>query len=270
MTKPVILRLIIRDMLYSWSYGKLKYIIFFCILSFLSLATSLQLKPFGTNSSGVFYFLLKDNGYIRVISDYEVPVYWVFIQFYIQFLIGDFLFDDQKKNRNYLLLRSHAKGSYILAKMGWVLAQNILIYLGIYFVIYISSGLVLNDFSIGSSPFFSNHIDPTLQYPITPGQLTFRILAGYFLTSLVLSSIQLLCIQFISPFITYFGVIILSGISTFSDIKWLPAIHSMILKQAVFDSDHNLTFHFSIVYSVVLYILVSLAAYSVFRKKDIL
>ena len=175
-----------------------------------------------------------------------------------------------RSNRNYLLLRSRAKGSYILAKMGWVLAQNILIYLGIYFVIYISSGLVLNDFSIGSSPFFNNQIDPLLQYPITPGQLTLRIIAGYFLTSLVLSSIQLLCIQFISPFITYFGVIILSGISTFSDIKWLPAIHSMILKQAVFDSDHNLTFHFSIVYSVVLYILVSLAAYSVFRKKDIL
>lgn len=110
MTTPVILKLIIRDMLYSWSYGKHKYIIFFCILSFLSVATSLQLKPFGSNSSGVFYFLLKDNGYIRVISDYEVPVYWVFIQFYIQFLIGDFLFDDQKKKSQLSIVKESCEG----------------------------------------------------------------------------------------------------------------------------------------------------------------
>ncbi|PLR78600.1 hypothetical protein CU633_05065 [Bacillus sp. V3-13] len=270
MTNHPIYKLFSRDMAYSLSYGKYKYLIFYCIIAALSLMTSLQLKSFDSNSVGTFYLLLKDNGYIKLLSEYEVPVNWTFIQFFVLFLIGDFLFQDIGKNRSYLLLRCRSKGQYILAKMGWIVAQSMILYIGVFVVIYFVSSLVLCDFSIGASPFFTDMIAPLMEIRITPGDLILRIILGYFMTTLVLSSIQLLCIQFISPAIAYFGVIILGGISTFSDLKWLPAIHSMILKQTIFDIEHQLTLRFSILYSLVLYVLISIITFFVFKEKDIL
>ncbi|MDC3414316.1 hypothetical protein NC797_14890 [Aquibacillus sp. 3ASR75-11] len=270
MMKYSIYKLFSRDMAYSISNGKYKYVFLFSIVAILSLMTSIQLDSYGSNSVGIFYSLLKDNGYIYQLSDYQVPFNWVFIQFLVLFLIGDFLFQDLDNNRTYLLLRCRSRGRYIFSKMCWIVVQNIVLYIVIFAVIYIVSSMTIGDFSVGSSPYFENAIASQMDIQITPVQFIARILLGYIMTSIVLSSILLLGIQFISPVITYFGVIILSGVSTFSDLKWLPAIHSMILKQAIFDYEHYLTLRFSIMYSVVLYFLVSIVTFIVSRKKDIL
>lgn len=270
MTNRSFYRLFFRHVIYSFSYGKYKYTAFFIIMAFLALMTSLQLKAFGSNSVGTFFLLLQDKGYFVQLSDYEVPFYWDFIQFFVLFLIGDFLFQDLENNRAYLLMRCRSRLRYILSNICWIVSQTIFIYIGLFAVIYVVSSLVLGNFSIGESPYFQHNIASFMEIKVTPGGLVLRILVGFILTSTVLSSIQLLCIQFVPPVMAFFGVIILSSISTFSDIQWLPAIHSMILKQNIFNLEHHLTLRFSIIYCVVLYAVVTILTIFIFKKKDIL
>ncbi|TCP29949.1 hypothetical protein EV207_10743 [Scopulibacillus darangshiensis] len=268
MKKRPMLKLFFHDFTYGFSYGKHKYIVFYSMIGLLSLMISFQLKPLGSNSIATFFLLLKDNGYIKQLSDYQVPFYWDFIQFSVLFLIGDFLFQDIENKRIYLLLRSRSKSHYILSKIFWVVVQNILIYIGLFTTIYIISSLALGDFSLGKSPYFKQNIVPLMVTKVTPGQLLLNILLGFIITSVLLSSILLLFIQFSPPIMIFFGVIVISSISTFSSIKWLPAIHSMILKRDIFNMEHHLTLGFSIIYCLVLYAFVTTFTFFVFKKID--
>lgn len=270
MTNRSVFKLFSRDIIYSFSYGKYKFIVFYSFIAFLSLMNSLQIKSSESNSVGTIFSLLKDKGYIYRLSDYQVPFNWDFILFFVLFLIGDFLFQDLENNRTYLLLRCRSKITYMLSKVYWVVVQNLLIFIGVFAVIYIVSSLVLGDFSIGQSAYFNNNIASLMEIKVTPQQLLLRILLGYIMTSILLSSLQLLCIQFITPIMTYFGVIIICTISTFSDIKWLPAIHSMILKSEIFNLEHHLTLGFSMAYCAVLYVLITFMTLFFFKKMDIL
>lgn len=270
MIKWPLSKLFFRDISYSFSYGKYKYASFYSLIALLALMISLQIKPLGSNSIGTFFLLLQDKGYIRVLADYQVPLNWDFIQFFSLFLIGDFLFQDQENNRTYLLLRCRSKCHFILSRIFWIVVQNVFLYLGIIVVIYVVSSLTLGDFSIGESAYFNHNIASLMAIKVSPEQLLLRILLGFIMTSIVLSSIQLLCIQFISPTITFFGVVVISSISTFYGNKWLPAIHSMILKQDIFNLEHHLTLNFSITYCAVLYVIVTVLTIFVFKNKDIL
>lgn len=270
MRKRSITKLFCRDMIYSFAYGKYKYLAFFGIIAFLALVTSLQLKPSEGNSVDIFFLLLQDNGYISEHASYRIPLYWDFVQFIILFLIADFLFHDQESNEAYLLFRCRSRLHYISTKICWIVVQNIFICSGLFVVIYAVSSLVYGDFSIKASPYFRENIESMMAINVTPEQLLLRILLGYIMTSIVLSTILLLCIQLISPIVSFLGVVILCTISTFSGIKWLPAIHSMILKTNIFDMEHHLTLPFSITYSVVVFSVTALLTIVFFKKKDIL
>ena len=270
MTNCSFFKLLYRHILYSFSYGKYKYSIFFGFMALLALMKSLQLTHVESNSVGTFYWLFKDNGYISRLADYQVPFYWVFIQFFVLFLISDFLFQDLENNRSYLLMRCRSKVQYILSNICWIVVQTLFIFIGLFAVIYIVSSLTLGDFSLGESVYFQQNIASLMEMKESPGSLVLHMFTGFFLTTIVLSSIQLLCMQFFSPIISFFGVIILSSLSTFSDIKWLPAIHSMILKQNIFNIEHHLTLSYSIMYCIGLYAIVTILTILVFRKKDIL
>lgn len=264
-----IFRLLRRDLLYSLSYGKYKYLSLFVLTAILALSKSMVLKPIGSNCVGVIYLLLQDNGYITQLSDYQVPLYWDFYQFYILFLIGDFLSHDMAKNQPYILLRSRLKINYMLSKIAWIITQTILIYVLLFAIIYIVSSLVLGTFSIGDSRYFTQTIQPTMQIHLSPEKLLIRILIGFILSGVVLSGIQLLAMQVITPMMGFLGVVILCTISTFSGLKWLPAIHSMILKQDIFNLEHHLTFTFSLWYCLITYSVVSFLSILIIKKKDI-
>jgi hypothetical protein len=236
----------------------------------LAITKSLELKSLSSNSVDTFYSLLKDEGYLYRLSDYQVPFHWDFIQFFVLFLIGDFLFQDIENNRTYLLVRCRSKLNYVLSKMGWIVFQNLFIYITLFVVIYVISSFILKNFTIGDSGYFHKHIESLMEIKTTSQNLVVRILAGYILTSILLSSMLLLSIQFLSPIMTFFGVIIICVISTFSDSKWLPAIHSMILKQSIFNLEHQLTLSFSMIYCGILYLITTLVTLYVFQKKDIL
>ncbi|MBB2481717.1 hypothetical protein H5P36_16160 [Bacillus sp. APMAM] len=270
MKKQSMFKLILRDISYSLSYGKFKLIIFLSIIAVLTIIISVRLKTFGSDNVGIFYFLMKDNGYVLQLSDYKPPIYWFFIQFFVLFLISDYFSQDISNNRTYLLLRIHSKGKYIFSKFCWIVTQTTFIYVMIFLIIYFFSSLVTGSFSIGGSEYFNRFIASSMEILVSPGQLIFRIFLGFFLTTIVLSVMYLLFVQFIPPIVTFLGVILLSGISTISDIIWLPAIHSMIMKQAIFDGEHHLTLMFSIIYSVVLFIFLAIITFIVFRKKDML
>lgn len=270
MGNRTILKLFNHDFTYALSHGKYKYIVFYSLMGFLAFMISLQIKSYGSNSIGTFFLLLKDKGYIQTLSDYQIPFYWDFTQFFVLFLIGDYLFQDHESNRAYILIRCHSKMKYLFSKIYWIVVQNLLIFLGIFIVVYIISSLTLNDFSIGSSPYFLNHIAIKMAIKVTPVHLLIRIFVGFVMASIVLSSVLLLCIQFTTPIVSFLSVIILCSVSTFSGIKWLPAIHSMILRSNVFNLTHHLTLGFSIGYCAGLYIIVTTLTWFVFKKIDFL
>ncbi|WP_077324727.1 hypothetical protein [Virgibacillus siamensis] len=261
-------KLFIRDLINSWQYGKIKYLVFFTIIIFLSTMKSLQIKQFDANSVGTFFLLLQDNGKIKHITDYQIPFYWNFIQFFILFLIGDYLFNDFQRNKTYALIRSGSRTAYISAKICWIFIQNIITVALLFLAIYVSSGVVLNDFSIGISDYFLTAIEPAMNMETSPEQLLFQMLVGFVLTSVVLSGIILLGMQFFEKITVFFSVILLCSISTFYGSKWLPAVHSMILKHHIFSQNLSLTFSFSIIYCIFLYAILSIAIVMVFRKKD--
>lgn len=270
MSLRAIFNLFLLDIFYSLSYGKYKLFGFLFFIAFLAIMLSLQLKSAGSNSIGTFFVMLKDYGYITKISDYQVPYYWVFIQFVVLFLIGDYLSRDMENNQIYLVLRGRSKLNYILSKMLWIVFQNILIFLFLFIIVYVISSVMLGDFSIGSSPFYQKSMVALMAIKVTPEQFLFRLFIGFIMTSIVLSSLQLFAMQLTSPILTYFGVILISCISTFSGSKWLPAIHSMIMKSSIFNQDHHLTLEFSAEYCAVVYVLVTGLTIYFYKKKDIL
>jgi hypothetical protein len=258
------------DIIYSLSYGKYKWVAFFGLVILLSVTTSIQAKAWHANSVDVFFLLLKDNGYISSLSDYEVPYKWVFIQCFTLFLVSDFLSKDIKTNRIYLILRCQSKNLYILSKLIWIIIINFFLYVCLFLIVYFISGSVLGDLTIETSPYFHHFIQPLMTMPTDPGIFVFQLFFGFFLTTIVLSSIQLLFIQYVSPMIVFLGVIFLSVVSTLYGTKWLPAIHSMILKHTWFEETHHLTFLFSDLYSTLVFIGVAVITVSLFRNKDIL
>lgn len=270
MNKYMILKLFNRDMTYSFSYGKYKYLLFYALIIVLTVAESLKIKSFTGNSVDAYFQLLKDTGYFYQLSDYVVPVNWLFIQLIVLFLVSDFLVHDFKVNSHYLLLRIHVKGEFILSKLWWIITQNTLIHFGIIIIIYVISSCILGDFSLEVSSFYHLYIDSQMIIPLSPLQLFLHIFLGYVMTSIVLSSLFLLCLQLFTPIISFCLAIIISSLSTFLDWKWLPAIHSMILKKDVFDYEHHLSIQFSAAYSVCVFILLSVITYFLFKKKDII
>lgn len=261
------IHLFIRQVTYGFSYGKYKYIVFFLLICLLAFMKGLQIKSIHGNSIGTFLLLCEDNGYLKL---YQIPVNWILIQVFVLFLIADFLYQDAEKNRIYLLMRIRSRLVYITSTLCWIVFQTVMIFLGLFLLVYVVSSLVVGDFSLGNSPYFSNFILPLIAVKATPIEVVVRLFADFILTTIVLSSLQLLFMQFFSPILTFFGIIILCAISTFSGLKWLPAIHSMILKTDLFNAEHHLTFLFTLLYSVILFTVVSIVTLFIFNKKDIL
>ncbi|GGE53103.1 hypothetical protein GCM10011391_34980 [Pullulanibacillus camelliae] len=263
-------RLLSHDLSYSLAYGKYKFIVFYGLIALLSLMMGAEVKSVANgNTVGTVYLLLKDNGYIKTLSDYELPYYWDFIQFFTLFLIGDFLYQDLNNNRTYVVLRCHSKLQYMLSKVCWLIIQNMLLFAGMFIVIYAVSSIVLGDFSFHSSAYFHHYIASLMNNSVSPGQLVWRIFLGYILTNLVLSSILLLLLQWLSPIVSFLGVIIISSLSTFLGTKWLPAIHSMILKQDTFNREHHLTLSFSVIYCAVCFVVIAAFTLYTFRKSEV-
>jgi len=264
----IIYRLFLRDWKYSLLYGKWKYGAWFLFFAFLTLMMSVRLNQYGVNSADIIFMLLKDEGYFQFLSEYEVPIYWVFTQFFIIFLIGDFLSEDFQKNRIYLLLRSRSKSSYFLSKIGWLIMQNIGFIIGLFLSIYLVSSITLRTFSLETSLYFQDTVVPLMDIPVSASEVVTRIIVGYLVTSLALSGLLFLTMQLLSPALAFLGIIILSGVSTILDSKWLPGIHSMILKQSIFANNYQLSMTFSLVYSFVVFLVSSIIAYLVFNKKN--
>lgn len=109
-------------------------------------------------------------------SGYEIPVNWIFIQFFILFLITDFLVHDAETNSSYLILRIKRREQYILSKLIWIVIQNILVYFGLFIVIYVISSLLLGDFSLEASSYFQDTIQSQAAISINPIQLIFTSL----------------------------------------------------------------------------------------------
>lgn len=267
MTDKSLYRLLIHDFKYSLSYGKYKYIGFYGVIVILALLFSLQQKEINGNGVTVIFSLLKDEGYFNQLADYVLPFNWTFIQVCTLFLISDYLFFDQENNKNYLLLRARSKKNYIASKLIWIITQNILIFTLLFIIIYCVTAMTTGNLSLNRSAYFNHSI---MELSISPSQLVLRILTGYIITGIVLSSILLLAMQFLLPVLSFLSVVILCSLSTFLDTKWLPAIHSMILKQDIFNSEHHLTLTFSVIYSMVLYIIVSIITLNVFKRKEFL
>ncbi|WP_353948548.1 hypothetical protein ABNN70_01665 [Sporolactobacillus sp. Y61] len=75
---------------------------------------------------------------IKILSDYEIPYYWDFTQFFTLFLTADYIFHDFRQNQLYVLLRCRSKRRYILSKIMWIIFQNLI------FHIYAITAVVLS------------------------------------------------------------------------------------------------------------------------------
>jgi hypothetical protein len=259
-----------RDIKLSFFYSKYKYLVFFTFLSILTVSKSLSVKNLGGGNVDVFFLLLKDEGYFLNLSDISIPVNWIFIQYATLFLISDYYVNDFKNNSIYILVRTQNKSAFFLSKVVWLIWQILIVFISISLIVYLVSSAILGSFSIKFTPLYKVMITTQLDIKVTPLILVLHILIGFILTTLILSIFQLLCMQFLTPIISYFCVISISSISIIADSKWLPAIHSMILKQEIFDVDHALSFQFSITYCVIIFILLAFISTYIYQRKDIL
>ena len=228
-------RFLYSEFVYSFSFGKYKYLVFYTLIGLLSCLISYQGNDLNGNSVDTFYTLMKDNGYLFQLSDYQPPIYWLFIQFSTLFLMGDYLFHDVEANRSYFLLRFQSKSQYILSKVCWIIIQSTLMYGLLFLVVFVTSSLVYHDYSLGTSTHYEVFLRTQMEEPISSEGLIVTIFLGYIITTIVLTILQLLLIQFFAPLLSFLLVAVLSVLSTFIDSRWLPAIHSMILKRFVFD-----------------------------------
>ncbi|GEM_PF-716658 len=263
-------KLLKKDLVQGFYINRIKLIIFILFIVVMTIGMGNLIRNNEGNIVDLFFVCYRDIGYIENIKELNsLPIVWIFINAFVVFFIGDFVYEDLRKNSIYTLVRTKRIQEYWLSKICWIFINVFLLYVILFAVTYFIGGLFLDN-SMKWTIFSNRLIKEKMVRELSPLKFTIILFIIYTSTSMSIAVLQTYFTLFIKPVHSFLLVIIIISLSIFLDNQLLIGIHSMILKHDYFDSWHGLSLIKSIVYNIGLISLLSYLGYRRIKNKDII
>lgn len=212
------------------------------------------------NINTMIFNTFKGCDFIEVGAKFDLPLLWLFINSYIIYAVGDYFYEDIKVNEKYVLIRSKNMGQIYIAKIVWSILM-IFIYYGVLILI---TSVVGSIFSREATRYIDKEylkVDTLI--------LIKNVFIMYTLTSISLVVIFITLTLCLKPTYSFIVDIVICLLSVFSSSNLFLGQHSLLLRHVPFNTFHNLTLNYSIIYNLVLFIIVITIGYTLSSKKDV-
>lgn len=254
--------LIKRDFTFTFKAILIKNILFQIVFLCISLFYIINLKGhYNVNYAKMVFENLKGILYYNQGDGFQLPMIWIIINFFIIFILANYMYDDLKNNGIYILTRIKKSKYFYYAKILWIIGNVFIYYLLIFLIMLIVSKVFLH----GDCKYIF-----IVGIKVNCRVFIIKTFLLYVTTSLALVLFQNAISLFFNPVYSYLITIILIVLSVFISSKLMPGQHSLILRHAPFNKLHNLTFIKSLIYNFILSFFSVLIGYINFLKKDIL
>lgn len=200
----------------------------------LSIYNKVQLGEIGITN--LVFEIFKGISYEDIsFKNFDFPLVWFMVNFFIVFIVGSYMYDDLKNNGVYILSRIGNPQYFWISKVLWIIINNL-----IYYLIVLGIAVIAGKRFSGSS----------LEKDLIETLGTLFIL--YFTTSVALCLLNTTLSLIVKPVYAYLIIILLLDFSIFLKNNLLPGQHSLILRHVPFDKIYNLTLWKSLIYNFVL------------------
>ncbi|OHX31076.1 hypothetical protein [Bacillus mycoides] len=235
-----------------------------CVLSVITLNGSNE-----TNNCLDLWFLLFGG-----VKDYTPgtmqfpPFSWLLIQASLAFLVGDYLYNELKENSFYVLVRVKRRFNWFFAKIVWIIITVVLFYMTILLSLVLSSlylDLDINMWGSYSRTIFENQ-EILFINPLTFFSLSFFIC---FITSLVLSLVQVMLTLIIKPIYSYIFIIFILLLSVYISSPILLGRYLMVIRYIDYFSNGIFEGMHIIVYEILVFFFVLILGSIYFRKMNL-
>jgi len=254
----------IKKNVFKWVFWCV-FLLVLCALSIITLNSENQVN----SSLDLWFFLFTGvRDYTPGIIQFP-PFSWLLIQAFLAFLVGDYLYNELKENSFYALLRVKKRRDWFLAKVVWLIVTVMLFYITILICLILSSfylDLNINMWGNYSNTVFKNH----LVLSINP--LTFFVLSFFscFITSLVISLVQVVLTMIMKPIYSYIFIIVILLISIYVPSPILLGRYLMVIRYIEFFSNGFFEGTYIILCEILLFFFVLILGSIYFKRMDLI
>lgn len=193
-------------------------------------------------------------------SGFQFPIFWLLINAYILYVVGDYISNDMKKNGKYVLIRV-GKIQYIyISKVIWASIAIIIYYSSLLVITCILANLNYS----GIYKIMSEHYNK-----IGSIELIAQVFIVFSLTSIAVSVIFTAVSFKIKSLYAFLVSIVLYAASVFVESKAFIGQHSIILRHTPFEYAHNFTMLDSVLFTGITFICFFIIGYKIIIKTDI-
>jgi hypothetical protein len=252
-------QLFLYDLKASFYTNRWKYV--GSILLFLLIFLLVWLESKGTSSSDLFYDEFRGSVYEK--KDTKIPYFFLAVQFYFIFLIGDFVYSDYTNLGTYILSRSKRKIAWIVSKVINLCLWTVLFYTTFFFVLSLCTGFTY-EWNGMSEVVTGERVSPS---ELDAMQTTWTILFLMTTTSLAMGMLHLTLSFVVKPIYSFMLMIGLYAFPVFSPIEYIPGNYSMLVRHAPFT---DFTIGQSTMYNALIFIVSFVVLIFIVNRKDII
>lgn len=193
-------------------------------------------------------------------SGFQFPMFWLLVNAYILYVVGDYICNDMKKNGKYVLIRTGKVQHIYISKVIWAIIVIVVYYSSLLAITCILANLNYS----GLYKSISEHYDK-----IGSVELIAQVFILFSLTSIAVSVIFTALSFKIKSLYAFLVSIVLYTASVFVDSKFFIGQHSIILRHVPFEYAHNFTMIDSVLFTGITFICFFIIGYKIIIKIDV-
>ncbi|PEJ98950.1 hypothetical protein [Bacillus wiedmannii] len=233
-----------------------KWIIWLVCLFLLCTLSLMMLNSPNTQNSSLDLWIFLVGGVPKYSQGGGIPFSWLFVHALMAFLVGDYLYNELKENSFYVLIRVQNREHWFFAKVISVIITIFLFYVTIAIALLLSSfSLNLNANAWGD--YSKNLFEKEFITSTDPwGFLKISFLMC-FVTSVLISLVQVLLTMIIQPLYSYIFIIIVLLMSIYITHPIFLGKYLMLLQyidlfqKGIFTGIHVIVYEFIVILCVV-------------------
>lgn len=262
MQNILIVNLVKRDIRISKKSFFTKYILFVVIFISYILLFIHGFKGYKLiDPKNLIYEIFKGTDYIIELDrKSDFPIMWLFINCFIIYSIGDYMYKDIKSNCKYALIRVGRLREVYIAKIIWSMLVIFFYYMSIILITYILGYIFKND--------SYEVIDPNY-FKIDTISLILIVFLLYFMTTMSFIIIFFVLTLKIKPTFVFLIELFIFLASVFSTNKYFLGQQSLIIRHTPFSSIYKITVSESIIVDLLVIVIFLIVGIIISDKKEI-
>ncbi|MGH0950992.1 hypothetical protein [Bacillus mycoides] len=246
-----------------------KWIVWLICLFFLCTLFLIMLNNPDEKNNSLDLWIFLVGGVPKHSQEVNIPFSWLFIQALMAFLVGDYLYNELKKNSFYVLIRVKNRRYCFFAKIISIVSTIFLFYITIAIALLLSSfalTLNVNEWGDYSKKLFEK------EFIISTNPLVFLTISFLicFVTSILISLVQVLLTMIIQPLYSYIFIIIILLMSIYIHHPIFLGKYLMLLQYTDFFQNGIFTGMHIIVYEFIAILFIMTLGSIYYKKMDLL